>query len=176
MHEQLKRAREFALKAHTTQTYGTIYPYYKHLEDVFYILTKFAFNESDDLDILTAAFLHDTLEDANISYSDIERAFDKNIAEIVYCMTDELGRSRKERKEKTYPKIRLNSKSLILKIADRIANVEFSSTQDSKHFKMYREEYHEFEFNLRIYRHVDGMWDHLHAVTFPGKVPTEERK
>jgi (p)ppGpp synthase/HD superfamily hydrolase len=176
MHEQLKRAREFALKAHTAQTYGIIYPYYKHLEDVYNILVKFAFNESADLDILTASFLHDIIEMTDISYTDIKKEFDENIAEITYCVTDEIGRTRKEKKEKTYPKIRSNSKSLILKIADRIANVSFSSTQDSGHFKMYREEYPEFEFNLRIYRHVDSMWEYLHAITFPEGVPNEERK
>lgn len=176
MHEQIKKAREFALKAHTTQTYGTIYPYFKHLEDVYNTLIKFGFDESGDLDILTASFLHDSIEDANVSYSDLKKAFDGNIAEIVYCMTDEMGRNRKERKEKTYPKIRSNAKSLILKVADRIANVEFSSTQDSGHINMYRDEYHDFEFNLRIYRHIDGMWEHLHKVTFPNKTVPEESK
>jgi len=107
MHELLKKAREFALKAHTTQTYGTIYPYYKHLEDVYNVLIKFGFTEDKDLDILTSAFLHDSIENADISYSDIKRAFDENIAEIVYGVTDELGRNRKERENLSKDKIKL---------------------------------------------------------------------
>jgi guanosine-3',5'-bis(diphosphate) 3'-pyrophosphohydrolase len=167
MHDQIKKAREFALKAHTTQTYGGIYPYYKHLEDVYNILTKFGFNEDRDLDILVASFLHDTIEDTNVSYTDLKKAFDENIAEIVYCMSDEMGRNRKEKKEKTYPKIRSNPKSVILKVADRIANVEFSSTQTSGHIDMYRKEHKDFEYNLRIYRQIDDMWDYLGKILFP---------
>jgi (p)ppGpp synthase/HD superfamily hydrolase len=166
MHEQIKKAREFSLKAHNTQVYGDIYPYFKHLEDVYNILIKFGFTEEHDLDILTAAFLHDTIEDTQVSFSDLKRAFDENIAEIVYCMSDELGRTRKEKKEKTYPKIRSNPKSVILKVADRIANVEFSRTQDSGHIKMYRSEFKDFEYHLRIYRQIDSMWEHLNRSLF----------
>lgn len=35
MHELLKKVRAYAQKAHNVQTYGEIFPYYKHLEDVY---------------------------------------------------------------------------------------------------------------------------------------------
>jgi len=167
MHERLIRAREFALAAHNTQIYGGIYPYYKHLEDVHDILVRFMFTEEEDLAILTASFLHDTIEDTATSHSDIKKIFGEEIADIVYDMSDELGRSREEKKAKTYSKTRLNHKSVILKVADRIANVTFSSTQNSKHIQMYREEHNDFEKNLRIYRQVDDMWEYLRSITFP---------
>jgi guanosine-3',5'-bis(diphosphate) 3'-pyrophosphohydrolase len=166
MHEQIKKAREFALKAHTTQVYGETYPYYKHLEDVYDVLIKFGFTEDRDLDILVASFLHDVIEDTATSYSDLKKAFNEDIAEIVYCLSDELGRNRKERKEKTYPKIRSNPKSVILKVADRIANVQFSSKTSASHLQMYQKEYKDFEYNLRIYHQVDEMWEYLRKITF----------
>ena len=61
MHEMIKKAREFALKFHSTQIYGEVYPYYKHLEDVFNVLIRFKFNEKDDLNLLVASFLHDII-------------------------------------------------------------------------------------------------------------------
>jgi len=171
MHEQIIKARSFALKAHNSQIYGEIYPYYKHLEDVDNILRKFGFTEEKDLDLLVAVWLHDVMEDTATSYSDVKKAFDENIAEIVYCMTDELGRNRKEKKAKTYPKIRSNPKSVILKVADRIANVLFSRQQKSTHFDMYQKEYNDFQYNLRIYRQIDEMWDYLYKSIF-SEIPT----
>jgi len=163
----IKKAREFSLKFHSTQIYGELYPYYKHLEDVYNVLIRFRFNEEEHLDLLVASFLHDIIEDTEISYSDLKREFNINVAEIVYCMTDELGRNRKEKKAKTYPKIRSNPKSVILKVADRIANVEFSSTQSNDHKKMYMKEYSDFEYHLRIYKQIPEMWEYLKSLLLP---------
>jgi guanosine-3',5'-bis(diphosphate) 3'-pyrophosphohydrolase len=171
MHPMIRDARGFSQKAHGSQTYGDIYPYYKHLEDVYNVLIEFGFSEDNpqDLDLLTAAWLHDAMEDSAISYSDIKKEFGQKVAEIVYCMTDELGRNRKEKKAKTYPKIRSNKDSVVLKVADRIANVEFSATQNSGHFSMYQKEYEDFEYHLRIHGHIDNMWERLKEVTFNPK-------
>lgn len=167
MHVLIEEARTYAVKAHNVQRYGDTFPYYKHLDDVYNVLIKFGFTEEKDLDILIGAWLHDTLEDTATSYSDIKKIFGQEVAEIVYCMTDELGRNRKERKDKTYPKIRSNGKSVILKVADRIANVEFSSIQKSGHIEMYQKEFSDFQQHLRIHRHIDEMWDYLEKITFP---------
>ena len=168
MHEMIKKARAFAQKAHNVQTYGNggVYPYYKHCEDVEGVLRRFGFTEEKDLDILVSSWLHDTLEDTNNSYNDVKKEFDINIAEIVYCVTDEMGRNRKEKKEKTLPKIRSNPKSVILKVADRIANVEFGISEGSSFVDMYRKEHPDFQYQLRIYRQIDAMWEHLEKILF----------
>jgi hypothetical protein len=127
---------------------------------------RFGFNERYHLDLLVASFLHDTIEDTRTSYSDLKEVFGETITEIVYCMSDEMGRNRKEKKEKTYPKIRSNPNSIILKVADRIANAEFSVNEKSKQATMYREEYNEFEYYLRVHSQIDLMWEHLHYVLF----------
>jgi GTP pyrophosphokinase len=169
MHEQIRRAREYALRAHGNQTYGEIYPYYKHLEDVYNVLIRYGFNEEEHLDLLTASFLHDILEDTSISYSDLKKTFNENVAEIVFCMTDEMGRGRKEKKTKTYPKTRSNPRSVTLKVADRIANAEFSVKEKSHQADMYRKEFEDFQYNLRIHNHITDMWEHLAHVLFSDK-------
>lgn len=77
---------------------------------------------------------------------------------MVYCVTDELGRNRKEKKEKTLPKTASNPDAIILKLADRIANIEHGGKVD-----MYRKEYQEFKGALFLNTPNDGksMWEYL---------------
>lgn len=138
-----ERALLVADKAHENQTYD-IYPYGYHIRQVVKIAEELGYDES----IIVASALHDTLEDTELRYNDLKKAFGKEVAEIVYCVTDELGRNRKERKEKTYPKIRSNWKATVVKICDRIANVQQSIDYNQKLFEMYKSEHDDFCRNL----------------------------
>jgi len=122
-----ERALLVADKAHANQTYD-IYPYGYHIRQVVTIAEELGYDES----IVVAAALHDTLEDTELSYNDLKKAFGVEVAEIVYCVTDELGRDRKERKEKTYPKIRSNWKAGVVKLCDRIANIQQAKLYNSR--------------------------------------------
>ena len=171
MHPEIKKAMAYAQQKHMAQTYDQ-FPYFKHLENVYNVLIKFNFKEDnpEDLEILIASWLHDSIEDTATSYNDIKQVFGVNVAEIVYCMTDELGRNRKEKKAKTYPKIRSNSKSIIIKVADRIANIQHSIEENNTSFmEMYEKEFEDFQYNLRIYKHIDLMWEHLKFLLFGTK-------
>jgi (p)ppGpp synthase/HD superfamily hydrolase len=165
MHEQIKKAMTFAQQKHAAQSYDQ-YPYFKHLEDVYKVLLRFGFSEDkiEDRDILVAGILHDSLEDTETSYKDLKKEFSYEVAEIVYCDTDELGRNRKEKHEKTYPKTRSNPNSVIIKVADRIANIEHSLVEKSTFIEMYRKEHEEFQKALRIYKHIDDMWEYLNGL------------
>lgn len=161
--EEIRKAIDFSTKAHSSQTYDE-FPYFKHLQDVHDVLVRFGLKEEnpDDLPILVSSYIHDTIEDTATSYSDLRNIFGTEVAEIVYCVTDELGRNRKEKKEKTYPKIRQNPKAIIVKLADRIANIEHSSQMKNTNFmSMYKKEWNDFVLNLRLYKHADDMWNHL---------------
>lgn len=143
-----ERALMVAEKAHATQTYD-IYPYMYHIRQVVKIAEELGFDES----IIVASALHDTLEDTELSYNDIKKAFGEEVAEIVFAVTDELGRSRKEKKQKTYPKIRANWKAVVVKICDRIANMEQSKQYNEKLFSMYQNEHEDFCRNLMSSEH-----------------------
>ena len=149
-----KEARMVAVKAHSNQSYDEIFPYDKHIDDVADVIKRFGYSGK----YIVAAYLHDTIEDDGISYNDVMKHFGTEIAEIVFCVTDELGRNRKEKKEKTLPKTASNPDAIIVKLADRIANIEHGGKID-----MYAKEYDEFKLALFLNTPLDAkiMWSHL---------------
>lgn len=155
----LERALMVAEKAHAGQSYD-IYPYMYHVKQVVKIAQDLGYDES----ILVSCALHDTLEDTDLSFNDIKKAFGEEVAEIVYCVTDELGRNRKERKAKTYPKIRSNWKAIAVKLADRIANVTQSKMYQPKLFDLYQDEHIQFCRELSSTDiELRRLWDKLYA-------------
>lgn len=143
---KVKEAAYLAISLHGTQTYDK-HPYYYHLEQVVDVLKEFEFTEDK---YIISGYLHDVMEDTAISYNDIKNQFGEDIAEIVYAVTDELGRNRKERKAKTYPKIRANPDAIIIKLADRIANVRNSIINKPQMASMYLKEFEDFKNALYI--------------------------
>ncbi len=166
--KNLERALLVAEKAHVGQSYD-IYPYIYHVKQVVRIAEELGYDEV----ILVASALHDVLEDTELSYNDIKKAFGEEVAEIVFAVTDELGRNRKERKEKTYPKIRANWKATAVKICDRIANIEQSRNYNQKLFETYQKEHQHFVESLQNDEHplqeLQKGWKRLsEAVNLPG--------
>lgn len=147
-------ARMVAVKAHGTQAYDEYYPYKKHLDDVVAVLRRFGYSGK----FIVAGYTHDIIEDTELSYSKVKKLFGFEIAEMVFCVTDEQGRNRKEKKEKTLPKTASNPDAIILKLADRIANIEHGGKID-----MYAKEYTEFKTFLFAPSpsSASAMWEYL---------------
>lgn len=158
--KMVDEARLVAQVAHGSQTYGDIFPYVKHLDDVVGVLRRFGLGQGP---LVIAGYLHDAIEDGDVSYNDIKTHFGEKVAEIVYCVTDELGRNRKERKEKTLPKIASNPDAILVKLADRIANIEHGGRKS-----MYRKEHQEFKDALGPASSADAkpMWEHLEDLLY----------
>lgn len=152
----IKEVMQFAMKAHGGQMYGNL-PYITHLSDVYRVLLEFGYH---NLDLLASAWLHDVLEDTEYHYSDIVNLTDESTAQMVYAVTDELGRNRKERKKKTWPKIAKNSGAMVLKQADMISNVRQGLSEESKKLNMYRKEYTAFK-DYFIHMGNQDMWVEL---------------
>ena len=152
-----REARLISVHAHGNQTYGDLFPYEKHLQDVVDILIRFGFSGK----YIIAAWLHDIIEDTAISYNKIKRQYGLEVAEMVYGVTDELGRNRAEKKAKTLPKTASIPGSPVLKVADRIANIEMGGKVD-----MYVNEFDEFKTALFASLPADAlpMWDHLETL------------
>jgi len=149
-----KEARMVSIQAHGNQTYDSIFPYHKHLDDVVDVIKRFGFSGK----FIIAGVLHDIIEDTSLSYNKVKKYFGIDVAEMVYCVTDELGRDRNEKHLKTLPKIASNPSAIIIKLADRIANIEHGGKVE-----MYSQEYGEFRRSLFANTPTDGkrMWDHL---------------
>lgn len=166
--DRVSRARCFAELAHTGQVYNEEVPYSVHLQQVVDVLKRFGV--ADD-NLYCAGYLHDSIEDTRTSYSDIEKRFGTEVAELVFAVTNEQGRNRKERAAKTYPKIvAAGAQATILKLADRIANVEYGLADGIGKSDMYRKEFPEFAtalYNQRAVKDVfvaarlENMWRHL---------------
>lgn len=164
---KVKEAAYLAIAQHGTQTYDG-HPYYYHLEQVVDVLKEFGFTE--DVYIISG-YLHDTLEDTSISYNDIKKQFGLEVAEIVYAVTDELGRNRKERKLKTYPKIKANPNAIIVKLADRIANLRNSLKMKPEMATMYSKEH--TGFRDALYEEsceAEPMWKELEDILIINEV------
>ncbi|MDH5399655.1 MAG: HD domain-containing protein [Cyclobacteriaceae bacterium] len=138
------KAKDFALESHMGQKYGNR-EYSFHLESV----VKIAKDMGLESDIIAGCWLHDTIEDCSIEYTDIKDIFGESIAEIVHAVTDEPGKDRKERKLKTYPKIKSNESAVCVKLCDRIANLNQSILDNKKGLvSMYCNEHDEFRQQL----------------------------
>lgn len=157
----LVKAREFAIRAHGDQRYGGL-PYSVHLADVVNVCIKFGIGG----DIRTAAWLHDVLEDTATTLPELYNGgFSSVVCSLVVAVTNEPGKNRKERHLKTHPKIRKHGKdAVILKVADRIANTEFSMKHGSM-LGMYRKEFRDFYDALYKPNECDAMWDYLKALS-----------
>ena len=79
--------------------YGHV-PYYSHLSDVDAILTIVGASLDDDFSypLLIAAWLHDILEDTDVTLDFLKRVFVHEIASIVWNVTDDTGGSRRQKK------------------------------------------------------------------------------
>jgi (p)ppGpp synthase/HD superfamily hydrolase len=152
--KHIREARLVAIRAHGNQSYDEIFPYEKHLDDVVDILKRFGITSAK---FLISGYLHDSMEDGALSYNKIKRSFGKDVAEIVYCVTDEIGRDREEKKVKTLPKTASNPDAIIIKLADRIANIEHGGKVD-----MYAKEYPIFKvFLYQPDRLSKPLWEYL---------------
>ena len=136
----LDRARDFAAKYHVGQRYGKM-PYTFHLNYVEWVLRRHGVGDEE---IFVAAHLHDLIEDTAVKGHHIAELFGADMATLVWRVTDEPGENREDRKRKTYPKIREDKRAIILKLADRIANMECAKKDNRGVFNMYVREYEDF--------------------------------
>lgn len=140
--ESLEQIRLAAHRLHESvnQFYDGDKPYGYHLDMV--VKEVYAYGhlvlvgEADLLPLFMGAWFHDSIEDARVSYNDVkkialkfglteEQAF--LASEIVYALTNEKGRNRKERAGKRYYEgIRNTPYAPFVKMCDRMANIRYS--------------------------------------------------
>lgn len=147
-------AKNYACKAHsdTNHTYDGL-PYHIHLQMVFDYGVKYIdlISENDREDVMCSLWLHDTIEDCRITFNDLKKQFDELVAEIVYAVTNEKGKTREERaNDKYYEGIRSTPYAVFIKLCDRLANVKYSKDTGSRMFEVYKTENEQFLQKLII--------------------------
>jgi (p)ppGpp synthase/HD superfamily hydrolase len=121
----IDRAKKFAIKAHGNQKYGKM-PYEYHLQQVVSKLMLWrdfdAFPITDEH--IAVAWLHDTLEDTNIYYTELNDEFGYTIAASVKLLSKNYART----STSYLPRIieELSGIPKLVKMADTICNLEAS--------------------------------------------------
>ena len=177
-YSDVERARIFAERYHTGhQEHGAQSSIMYHLEDVRAALGGFGFSQEVFPKLHIAAYLHDILEDTSCKQSEITEEFGSEVSDLVFRVTDEPGSNRVERKRLTYPKIAPSYLAVVLKLADRIANMQRSIVhrfEESKYIREYIEEYPEFRGTLKTPdTDPEEMWNHLDRLMKVAEAATE---
>jgi (p)ppGpp synthase/HD superfamily hydrolase len=158
--DRFNEALEFAVRHHTEAGcfYGDL-PYLHHLMDVCEQLRDMGLHpglkkpkvsKQQATTLLVACVLHDVVEDTAVTLDEVREKFGDDVADIVFAVTNEPGKNRKERFAKTYPKIAANQSAIWIKLCDRMANVMRCWRSGDSRMKMYQKEY-------------EGMWSALYS-------------
>ena len=160
---------EAAAQCHAAvnQTYDGYLPYAFHLRLTASYALRFLpllqLDEAQGETVLAAAYFHDTLEDARLSYNDLTALLNRlkgehglrldvhAAAEAVYALTNDKGRTRAERAgDAYYQGIRETPFAPFLKMCDRLANLRYSTlwTPRQRMAQVYAEEMPHFLKNI----------------------------
>ncbi|HEX2138457.1 MAG TPA: HD domain-containing protein [Woeseiaceae bacterium] len=121
----LLRAARFAAEKHRDQRRKGIEasPYINHPIEVAELISRVG--EVDDLPTLIAAILHDTVEDTETTFEDIENAFGADVCSLVAEMTDDKSLPKAERKRlQVEHSSQVSHRAKLIKIADKTCNVK----------------------------------------------------
>jgi (p)ppGpp synthase/HD superfamily hydrolase len=121
---QVLTAALFAAEKHAGQRRkgAAAEPYVNHLIEVAGLVAN-AIPEMDT-DLVIAALLHDTIEDAGVTEDEISARFGNDVAELVMELTDDKSLPKAERKRLQV--VRASQKSAraqVIKMADKISNL-----------------------------------------------------
>lgn len=126
--EKLYKAYAYSAQAHRGQLRkGTEIPYFSHIITTM----NYALALTEDVEVLTAAILHDTVEDTAVTIEDIRREFGKRVSFLVEAETEDKRHDRPAadtweiRKQETIAHLKdmpLDVK--IVALADKTANLE----------------------------------------------------
>lgn len=117
--KQILKAKDLAKEKHKWQLRDEWIEYYSHPLFVAIKWLELWLNSDDIISLL----LHDTIEDTDLSYQDINNIFWKEIAENVLWLSKKANWEEIIWKEEYYINISKNKKLAILKWLDRLANL-----------------------------------------------------
>jgi GTP pyrophosphokinase len=123
---QLRRAFAFANAAHKGQVRKTGEAFINHPIQVALILAELRM----DVDTITAAILHDTVEDTNMTLEDVEREFSADVRELIDGVTkitrieiESLSEQQVRNIRKMLFAMSKDIRVIVIKLADRLHNM-----------------------------------------------------
>lgn len=138
LNENALKALRYATKAHSGQARRSGEPYISHPKEVARFVKQF--KQSNNLSaLIQAAYLHDTVEDTDTTHEDLVKQFGGLVADMVKELTSDkeavkaLGKG-----EYIAGKMaKMSSWALVVKLADRLANVQDIDSQSPEFQKRY---------------------------------------
>jgi len=134
--ETVKRAFYFAYEAHKTHKRASGEPYFVHPLAVAKMLAKYGFDD----EVVSAALLHDVIEDANIDKKTLLKLFNEKIVKLVDGVT-KLTRIGHKSHIKNLQKILLatveDPRVIIIKLVDKLHNLQTLEYLNEKIRKRY---------------------------------------
>lgn len=120
----LLRAAHFAADKHRDQRRKGVdaSPYINHPIEVAELISRVG--EVDDVAVLIAAILHDTVEDTQTTFDEIEREFGGEVRALVAEVTDDKALDKAERKRlQVEHSPHMSDGAKLIKLSDKICNV-----------------------------------------------------
>lgn len=134
MKKKITIAEEFAKKAHEGQKQATGEPYFEHPKAVAELLKKWKQNE----EVISAGYLHDVVEDCNVSLEELKEKFGKKVAYLVDGMSWVRSSDSSKDFDVTYRKFATYAKKepalVLIKLADMTSNIPNISVPSHREF------------------------------------------
>jgi GTP pyrophosphokinase len=131
--EDVRQALDYATQAHAGQTRSGGEPYIGHPVRVAQTIQKY--KQSHNIDaLIAAAYLHDTIEDTDTTHEALHDLFGGLVASLVQELTSDLEQIKKVGKQEYLAKKmahEMSSYGLVIKLADRLDNVQDIATAKS---------------------------------------------
>tara|TARA_Y100000780_G_scaffold47056_1_gene39131 strand:+ start:111 stop:2252 length:2142 start_codon:yes stop_codon:yes gene_type:complete len=177
--EQVNKAFEFANEAHSGQFRTSGDPYVSHPIAVANILSSFHMDE----DSLSAAMLHDVIEDCGVPKKVIEEQFNKNVANLVDGVSklDQLNiTSRTKAYAENFQKMILamakDIRVIVVKLADRLHNMRTIEYLDQEKKKRIAKETLEIYAPIAHRIGMNNIYRELEDRSFKVLYPTRYRE
>ena len=135
MPNRIQQAKDLAFKIHAGQTDKAGAPYTVHLETVASKLTEQGENE----DVIVVGWLHDSVEDTNITVGEIRELFGDEVSTAV----DAITKRKNEPYQDYLQRVKFNEIARKVKLADLAHNMDLSrldniTDKDLKRLEKYR--------------------------------------
>ena len=171
----LNRAYVYAMKAHGHQKRASGDPYFSHPLEVAAILTDLKLDDAT----ISAALLHDVIEDTDVTRAEIDQMFGKEIGALVDGLTKikklDLVTKKAEQAEnfrKLLVAISSDIRVLLIKLADRLHNMRTLEHMRPESRRRVSEETLEIYAPLAGRMGMQGMREELEALAFKWGIPT----
>ena len=150
--QQVLDAAHFAAEKHANQKRKGGEPFINHLIEVAHLVST-ALSEPD-ANLVVAAFLHDTIEDAGVTAAELTERFGQDVTSLVLEVTDDKSLRKKERKRlqiEHAPKLSVRVQTI--KLADKISNLRSILSNPPANWDYERKKKY-FDWGKRV---VDGL-------------------